>query len=439
MLQVAGSARKLGRVASGSVTPGAMRPYGRWIGIGAAIGIILALVPVVQGRIVLQDVQGPLAKITQTVRPVEAPVPPNFDGLNLTDLTVFPRRVTAPLAGGRTAELTLDPDLERAVQGIMLRYRLPETGAVLMDVKTGRLLVYVSHVNEGKPFDVNALATAPAASVFKIVTSATLIETAGLNASTEQCYRGGKSQIAADELIPDPKRDKWCTTLGMALGRSINVVFGRLAQKHLKPPEIEAMAGAFGFGAPVPFAAPNEAPKIDMPEDPVEFARAAAGFWHTTLSPLAAVSMAQTVANGGVALEPRIVDKILHGKDTQWEEQRPPRVLRRAVRPETARELRKMMLNTVASGSAFRSFHDKSGESYLANVPVAGKTGTLTDHVKDRHYTWFVGFAPADSPEVAVSVLVVNTPMWQIKASDLARDVLRSYFASHGAPGVSRP
>lgn len=416
-----------------------LRPYGRWIGIGAAVGIIVALVPVVQGRIVLQDVQGPLAKITSTVKPPEPPSPPSFDGLNLGDITVLPRKVTAPLSEGRTAELSLDPDLQRTTQGIMARYRIPETGAVLMNVKTGRLLVYASSVNEGKPFDVNARATAPAASVFKVVTSAALLENAGLNGATEQCYRGGKSAVAADELVADPKRDKWCSTLGMALGRSINVVFARLAQKHLKPPELEAMAGAFGFGAPVPFAAPNEPSKVEMPEDPVEFARAAAGFWHTTLSPLAGASLAQTVANGGVTLEPRIVDKILRGKDVQWEEQRSPRVLRRAVRPETARELRKMMINTVSAGSAFRSFHDKAGGSYLANVPVAGKTGTLTDHVKDRHYTWFVGFAPADAPEVSVSVLVVNTPMWQIKASDLARDVLRGYFAARDRPGVTRP
>jgi len=133
------------------------------------------------------------------------------------------------------------------------------------------------------------------------------------------------------------------------------------------------------------------------------------------------------------------VEKILFGKETQWQEGRPVRVLRRAVRPETARELRKMMLNTVAGGSAWKSFHDPRGGSYLANVQVAGKTGTLTDHAKDRHYTWFVGFAPADSPEVAVSVLVVNTPMWQIKAGDLARDVLRSYFAAHDVSGVTRP
>ena len=415
-----------------------MRAYARWIGLGAAIGMTCALVPVVQGHVGLHDVARPLAKITG--KPAsEEPAMPSLEGLNLTSVTVLPRRVTAPLPGGRTAELSLDPDVQRTTTAIMERYRVPESGAVLMDVKTGKLLVYASHVNEGTPFDVNARATAPAASVFKVVTSSALIESAGLHASTEQCYHGGKSQILAEELVEDPKRDKWCSTMGMALGRSINVVFGRLAQKHLKPAEIEAMAGAYGFGAPLPFAVANEPPKIDMPDDPTEFARAAAGFWHTTLSPLAGASVAQTIANGGLALEPRIVERVTLGKDAVWEESRPPRVLRRAIRPETATELRKMMELTVTSGSAFKSFHDPSGSAYLPGVSVAGKTGTLTDHIKDRHYTWFIGFAPSDEPEVAVSVLVVNTPIWQVKAADIARDVLRAYFAGHGRTSISRP
>lgn len=414
-----------------------MRTYARWIGIGAAVGIISALVPVVQGRIVPADVAAPLARLTQTA--AAEPAPPSFEGLSLVDMTVLPRRVTAPLGAGRTAELTVDPDLQTGALAIMQRYQVPVTGAVLMDVKTGKILVYASRVGVGKPYDVNVRALAPAASVFKVVTSAALIESAGLSGSTEQCYRGGKSQILPEELLDDPKRDKWCSTLGMALGRSINVVFGRLAQKHLKPAELQATAGAFGFGSPVPFVAQNEAPKVEMPEERVEFARAAAGFWHTTLSPLAAVSLAQTVANGGVAIEPRIVDRVVQGKEEVWKDNRPPRVLRRAIRPETSAELRRMMANTVTSGSAWKSFHDKSGTAYLPNVGVAGKTGTLTEHTDDRHYTWFVGFAPTDEPEVAVSVLVVNTPMWQIKAADLARDVLRGYFASRGTQGVARP
>src|ERR1041384_2812262 len=170
-----------------------MRAYARWIGIGAAVGITSALVPVVQGRIVPADVAAPLARLTD--KAAAEPAPPNFEGLTLSDLTVSPRRVTAPLAGGRTAELSVEPDLQTSTQAIMERYQIPVSGAVLMDVKTGRILVYASRVGEGAPYDVNVRALAPAASVFKVVTSAALIEDAGLSGGTEQCYRGGKSQI----------------------------------------------------------------------------------------------------------------------------------------------------------------------------------------------------------------------------------------------------
>jgi peptidoglycan glycosyltransferase len=99
----------------------------------------------------------------------------------------------------------------------------------------------------------------------------------------------------------------------------------------------------------------------------------------------------------------------------------------------------KMMSETVANGSAFKSFHDRRGRSYLPDITVAGKTGTLLRQKDARFYTWFVGFAPADKPEVVVSTLVVNTPTWQIKAPELARNVLRAYFAKKGAKGVTAP
>ena len=127
------------------------------------------------------------------------------------------------------------------------------------------------------------------------------------------------------------------------------------------------------------------------------------------------------------------------GKDAIWHDEREPRALRQAIKASTASELTQMMMQTVSNGSAFKSFHDEKGTSYLPGIEVAGKTGTLSDHEANRHYTWFIGFAPADKPEVAISSLIVNTPTWQIKAAQLARDVLRAYFARHGAKGVTPP
>lgn len=394
--------------------------------------------PIVLGRnLGSVDVKDPLGRLSE--QQGLALGGPDLDGLNLLRLKMYPDRVTSPLRRGLSAELTLEPDLQRTTLAVMKRYNMPEAGVVVMDVKTGDVLVYASQVNGAEPFDVNVRTEAPAASIFKIVTAASLLETSGVNAQTEQCYRGGQSRISPDELQGDPARDRWCASLAMAMGRSINVVFARLAQRHLTPESLTETAGAFGFGAPTPFDIETEAPGIELPTDPLEFARAAAGFWHTSLSPLAAASIAQTVANAGVTYKPRIVRAVLDGEDREWQSPKEPTTVRRAMPMGAAHELTKMMLQTVASGSAFKTFHDPSGNPYLPHIRVASKTGTLTRHEENRHYTWFVGFAPADKPEVAISALVVNTPVWRIKGPHLARDVLRAYFAKRGYPGVTPP
>jgi cell division protein FtsI/penicillin-binding protein 2 len=212
-----------------------------------------------------------------------------------------------------------------------------------------------------------------------------------------------------------------------------------MAQRYLTPRALTQTAEAFGFGAPTPFDVPSEAPSLDMPAEPLEFSRAAAGFWHSTLSPLGAASIAQTVALGGLMLRPRIVRSIQAGEEIEWQANAEPTRLRRVMPEARALELNKMMRETVSSGSASRSFRDPRGRPYLGEIRVAGKTGTLTRSEQNRFYTWFVGFAPADHPRVAVATLVVNTPIWRLKAPQLARDVLRAYFAEQNTPGVTAP
>ncbi|MEN9577139.1 MAG: hypothetical protein RJA70_148 [Pseudomonadota bacterium] len=415
-----------------------MGSWSRWVGIGVALGICAALAPVVMGSVAPTQVTASLSKVVLDEVPAK-PEPALFEGLDLTRLELHPRRVSAPLSDSRRAVLTLDPDLQRTATSLMKRHSAPEAGVVLMDVKTGQVLVYASHLASGPLFDVNARAEAPAASVFKLVTAAALVEMAGLSADTEQCYHGGKSRISAGELEDDPARDKWCATLATAMGRSLNVVFARLAKKNLSVEQLTRMAGAFGFGSEVPFELVNEPPLIELPEDPFEFARASAGFWHSSLSPLAGASLAQTIANGGKTLKPRIVHSIERDGEALLELPQHPEIIRRAIKPETAVQLTRMMVQTTQDGSAHKAFFDRKGRPFLPNIVVAGKTGTLSRHEQNRHYTWFVGFAPAEAPEVAIAALVVNTPVWNIKGPDLARDVLRAYFADKGRPGVARP
>jgi cell division protein FtsI/penicillin-binding protein 2 len=113
------------------------------------------------------------------------------------------------------------------------------------------------------------------------------------------------------------------------------------------------------------------------------------------------------------------------------------------VAKETADQVTTMMERTVAEGTCWRAFHDIRGLSYLPGIAVAGKTGTLTEAETQRYYTWFTGFAPAHASgeirQVAVAVLVVNGPNWQLKANVVAREMLRGYFAVKGAQGVTKP
>jgi hypothetical protein len=77
----------------------------------------------------------------------------------------------------------------------------------------------------------------------------------------------------------------------------------------------------------------------------------------------------------------------------------------------------------------------------LPEIPVAGKTGTLEkkDQAGGTLYTWWVGFAPARKPEVAIAVLIANRGSWKIKGTHVAADMLRIYFADQGRAGVHYP
>ena len=70
---------------------------------------------------------------------------------------------------------------------------------------------------------------------------------------------------------------------------------------------------------------------------------------------------------------------------------------------------------------------------------MAGKTGTLAKKNPETLYTWWVGFAPARNPEVALSVLVSNRGAWHVKGTHVAADMLRVYFADKKRPGVRFP
>lgn len=364
-------------------------------------------------------------------------------GVDLLHIGTDDSGATAPAQGGKVAKLTIDPQMQHAASTLLRVHRLPKAAVVLVDVESGDVLAYASRTENGPAHDVCGEAKAPAASVFKIVTASALVDDAQLGPDTEQCYWGGDHEILPQHLEDNPARDRSCTTLAGAMGHSTNVVFARLALKHLKPNQLEDEASSYGFGLPVPFDVPVEASVLHVPADDLAFARTSAGFWNSTLSPLEAAWISTTVARGGEAPRLSIVRQIVDRGGAVSYQAPPPSVVRRAVPPATAEAVTAMMEKTVSEGTSRRAFHDPSGRSYLPGIVVAGKTGTLADPETHALYTWFAGFAPSHPQpgvkQVAVAVLVVNRPAWHIKANVIAREMLRAYFAEQGIAHVTVP
>jgi peptidoglycan glycosyltransferase len=364
--------------------------------------------------------------------------PPALTDLDLTNIDARRAVATAPAHGKRTAELTIDPMLQEAMDTLLQRGEM-HTGAILItEVATGKVLAW-SSVSPGRRRDVCREPVAPSASVFKLVTGSALVEH-GVPLNEKYCYSGGEHVLTMRDLEADEERDKWCATIGMAMGRSINGVFGRLALKHLERDKLRAAAMRLGFAQDIPFDAPVVPSTIEVPEDELEYARMASGFWHTTLSPFQAQNIALTVASGGEMIRQRIVERVLdEDGSVLYERPKERQVLKRALDERTAWAVGRMMEQTVQNGTSFQSFHDKAGRPYLPDMRIAGKTGTLTDKKTDTLYTWWVGFAPARQPEIAVTVLVTNRGAWRVKATNVAADVLRVYFADKGVPSVRPP
>lgn len=334
-------------------------------------------------------------------------------------------RLWVDLGDERRARLTLRPELQDAANKILDRSKA-HIGAIAMIARDGRILALAGRRTlapaKKRAPELALEVWAPAASIFKIVTSAALIR-AGVRPDTPVCYHGGVRSVRESNLRDIPAKDTKCEDLSFGFAKSQNAIFAKLANRHLDAASLRRAAGWFGFGEPPKFALPMDASRAAIPRGRLDRARVAAGFWNSEISPLAGALMANTIATGGVSVTPRIVSSVSDGKRTVKIDPVPPR---RTLPPGIARKVRGMMIRAVDKGTARRGFHDRKGHRYLPGVKIAGKTGSLSKRRNKVRvmYSWFVGFAPADKPRVSVAVLLGNPEKWHIKASSAARIML---------------
>src|SRR5580704_19437468 len=341
------------------------------------------------------------------------------------------RHYVADLTDGGHAELTLDPRLQSSTDDVLRTFQIRYAGAVVVSIPDGRVLAMVGRSAADSrlgPADLALHPWAPSASVFKVVSATALVES-GVPGTTRICYHGGVSSVLPDNLINIPTIDKSCATLAYGIGKSQNAIVAKLVTEHLTAADLAREGRSFGFGEAIPFEIPVEPSHLDVPtNNKLEMARASAGFWHSTLSPMHGALLAATIANGGTMPSPTLIERAIDADGRL--EQLPIAAPRHVAAGAAAAEVGRMMELTTRIGTAKATFRNKHGQRYLP-IEVAGKTGTLnaeTDH-GPIGYSWFVGYAPGDHPTIAFAVVLGNAPHWRIKATYVGRHIVTEYLA----------
>jgi peptidoglycan glycosyltransferase len=198
--------------------------------------------------------------------------------------------------------------------------------------------------------------------------------------------------------------------------------------------ELAKFAGRMGFGGPVPFELPTAASQVTNGDgsapggfsDEVELANASYGQAETLVTPLQMALVAATVAHDGTLMRPHLVVATAGRDGTRTI---PPEAAGVVFSPEDAAALTEAMRRAVESdvGRQFTSGADVPG------VTVAGKSGTAELGGNGAPHSWFIGFAPADHPRVAIAVIVERGGRGGARAAPLAGDMLALFFKTFGS------
>ena len=245
----------------------------------------------------------------------------------------------------------------------------------------------------------------PPGSSFKIVTAAAALE----------------QGLGPDHLLPNPQAyDVPQTTndlenfggsqcpggseidMAVALQISCNVYFAQLAVE-IGPEGLVEQAHRFGFSQDIDFDIPfveSEIPPVEAFElDIPAVAQSGIGQRDVRTNVLHMALIAGSIGNGGTMMEPRLVDEIRDPKGRILQEL-PESTYGQPLSELNAGILTEMMVSVVQSGTGTAA--------QIPGVTVAGKTGTAQTAEGEAPHAWFVSFAPADAPEIAVAVVVLN-------------------------------
>jgi peptidoglycan glycosyltransferase len=219
--------------------------------------------------------------------------------------------------------------------------------------------------------------------------------------------------------------------LSSALQHSVNSVFCNIG-KALGMRTLMNYARRFGFDRTPPIDLPSGAAYISglykhgrllspSEEDNQDPGRTAFGQDKLLVTPLQMAMVAATIANNGKEMQPHLVDRVRRSNGEVVRIK--PQSLGQAIKPETAMELTQMMESVVTAGTGMAA--------QIPGVRVAGKTGTAENGAGQPNTTWFISFAPADAPRVAVAVVLQNqSGTGGTTAAPIAREIMQAILTT---------
>lgn len=330
-------------------------------------------------------------------------------------------------------DYTLDSDLETYVKKELRRYSSDYASVVVINNNTGQILTAVDYTRAIKSYGKNLTfsATNPAASIFKVITGADLIEKHELKTDTAFSYNGKGTTLYKYQL--KDKKTRWTrqTSLSRAFASSNNVVFAKAAREHSSFESLNNTARKFGFQKNLLQFLDMGHSRLFNDDTKYGLAELASGFNKgTMMSPVHGAIIASVIANGGVLRTPYLINSITQEsqKRVVWN---PRRETTQAISSEAAEQMRTLMELTVTKGTA-RSAFRRSSTRKLADVAIGGKTGSLTGGLPYGKRDWFVSYAmPKDGADKGISVCVmnVNIKKWYIKSSALANNIIEYYYS----------
>ena len=267
-------------------------------------------------------------------------------------------------------------------------------------------------------------------SVFKIVTSVAALGSGAINASTTYSQQPAAEQtglLVSGFRIHDSHHD-FTGSLALDYDQAIEVscnIYFALTGLRTGGAALADWAGRLGFGAPIPFDLPTASSQVTNGggsfgggfSDAVELANAAYGQAQTLVTPLQMALVAASVANGGVLMKPELVTGIAGPNGNQTIA---PQVWRTVMPPAVAGTIANAMQLAVES-SWGRIFTTGAA---IPGILTAGKTGTAQLGGSAEPNSWFIGYAPANDPKVAIAVIVEQGGHGSARAAPIAGSLM---------------